>query len=130
MTRRRFKRLLMSCGVSPRIAAAYVGIIRRTGLPYGIVLQELVHNSLADRWLLHVVLDCNGIVEADEQGGYYAWTWRRGAFHQFTVMAPEIRAALPKDWLKSRMVSISHGRGMPAKVRVIKTQMVKEDIEQ
>ncbi len=129
MTQKRFRRLLMSCGVSPRIADAYVQIVKRNRLPYGIVLRGLVPHSLADRWLMHVVLDCHGIVKDDEQGGYYAWLWHSGAFHQFTVMAPEIRAALPEDWLRSRMVSVSQLKGRLAKVRVVKTQMVKEEKE-
>lgn len=130
MTQKRFRRLLMSCGVSPRITDAYVEIIKRHKLPYGIVLQGLVCNSLADRWLMHVILDCHCIVEEDAPGRYYAWTWHRGAFRRFTVMAPEICAALPEDWLNQRMINVSQRKGQPAKVRVIKTQMVKEDKEQ
>lgn len=130
MTQKRFRRLLMSCGVSPRIADAYVEIAKRFRLPYGIVLRGLVPHSLADRWLMHVVLDCRCIVEEDAPGRYYAWTWHRGAFRRFTVMAPEICAALPEDWLNQRMINVSQRKGQPAKVRVIKTQMVKEDKEQ
>lgn len=130
MTQKRFRRLLMSCGVSPRIADAYVQIVKRNRLPYALVLQGLARNSLADRWLMYVVLDCHGIMEEDSSGGYYAWTSHHGAVHRFTVMAPEICAALPEDWMKSRVVSVSHRRGLPAKVKVIVTQRVKEDKEQ
>lgn len=127
MTQKRFRRLLMSCGVSAHIADAYVKIVKSSRLPYGIVLQGLVHNSLADRWLMHVVLDCYGIVEEEAPGSYSAWTWRHGAFHRFTVMAPEICAALSEDWLRARMVSVGWSKGQPVKVRVIKTQVVKEE---
>lgn len=127
MTQKRFRRLLMSCGVSRRITDAYVEIAKRFRLPYASVMRGLVPHSLADRWLMHVVLDCHGIVEDDEQGGYFAWTWHRGAFHRFTVMASEICAALPEGWLQQRMINVSQRKGQPAKVRVIKTQMIKEE---
>lgn len=129
MTQKRFRRLLMSCGVGPRIADAYVQIVKRNRLPYGLVLQGLARNSLADRWLMYVVLDCHGIMEEDPQGGHYAWTNRRGAVHRFTELAPEICAVLPEDWLRSRMVNVSWRNGRPAKVKVIVTQKVKEDKE-
>ena len=130
MTQKRFRRLLMSCGVSPRIADAYVQFVKRIQLPYALVLQGLARNSLADRWLMYVVLDCHGIVKDDEMGGYYAWPWHSGAFHQFTVMAPEIRTALPEDWLRSRTLNVSHRRNQPTEVKVFVTQRIKEGKEQ